>query len=125
MEDIDLDIVRAVRATIGNARLRLDANESWDMLQARRMFEKLQPFDIEFIEQPLPAPLGAAGLANLRAITRIPIAADQANYSPEDVFAVCASRAADVITLGLHETGGVRRRSPKPCDRGSDVDVAT
>ena len=108
-EDIDLDIVRAVRATIGNARLRLDANESWDMLQARRMFEKLQPFDIEFIEQPLPAPLGAAGLANLRAITRIPIAADQANYSPEDVFAVCASRAADVITLGLHETGGVQR----------------
>jgi muconate cycloisomerase len=108
-EELDLEIVRSVRAAIGNARLRLDANESWDMLTARRMFEKLQPFDIEFIEQPVPAPLGAEGLARLRAVTGIPIAADQANYSPEDVYDVCRSRAADVITLGPHETGGVVR----------------
>jgi muconate cycloisomerase len=108
-EQIDLDIVRAVRAAIGTARLRLDANESWDMLTARRMFEKLKPFDIEFIEQPVPAPLGAEGLARLRAVTDIPIAADQANYSPEDIYDVCRSRAADVITLGLHETCGVTR----------------
>ncbi len=108
-EQMDLDIVRAVREAIGDARLRLDANESWDMLTARRMFEKLQPFDIEFIEQPVPAPLGAEGLARLRAVTGIPIAADQANYSPEDIYDVCRSRAADVITLGLHETCGVTR----------------
>jgi muconate cycloisomerase len=108
-EELDLEIVRSVRAAIGNARLRLDANESWDMLTARRMFEKLKPFDIEFIEQPVPAPLGAEGLARLRAVTDIPIASDQANYSPEDVYEVCRSRAADVITLGLHETCGVVR----------------
>jgi L-alanine-DL-glutamate epimerase-like enolase superfamily enzyme len=108
-EELDLEIVRSVRAAIGSTRLRLDANESWDMLTARRMFEKLKPFDIEFIEQPVPAPLGAEGLARLRAVTGIPIAADQANYSPEDVYDVCRSRAADVITLGLHETCGVTR----------------
>jgi L-alanine-DL-glutamate epimerase-like enolase superfamily enzyme len=108
-EQIDLDIVRAVRAAIGTARLRLDANESWDMLTGRRMFEKLKPFDIEFIEQPVPAPLGAEGLARLRAVTDIPIAADQASYSPEDIYDVCRSRAAEIITLGLHETCGVTR----------------
>jgi len=108
-EQIDIDITRAVRAAIGGARLRLDANESWDMLTARRMFEKLKPFDVEFIEQPVPAPLGAEGLARLRAVTGIPIAADQANYSPEDIYDVCRSRAADIITLGLHETCGVVR----------------
>lgn len=108
-EKLDVEIVRSVRAAIGNARLRLDANESWDMLTARRMFEKLKPFDIEFIEQPVPAPLGAEGLARLRAVTGIPIAADQAVFSPDEVYEVCRSRAADVITLGLHETGGVVR----------------
>jgi len=107
--DLDVEIVRAVREAAGDARLRLDANESWDMLTARRMFERLKPFDIEFIEQPVPAPGGAEALARLRAVTDIPIAADQANYSPEDVYVVCRARAADVITLGLHETGGVVR----------------
>jgi len=108
-EQLDLDIVQSVRAAIGDKRLRLDANESWDMLTARRMFGKLKPFNIEFIEQPLPARTGSEALARLRAVTDIPIAADQTVYSPDDVYDICRSRAADVIVLGLHETCGVVR----------------
>src|SRR5262249_11714568 len=47
-EALDLEIVRTVRKAIGNARLRLDANEVWDGMEARRMFEKLKPYDPEF-----------------------------------------------------------------------------
>jgi L-alanine-DL-glutamate epimerase-like enolase superfamily enzyme len=90
-------------------RLRLDANEVWDMLTARRMFEKLRPFDPEFIEQPVPARAGAEALARLRAVTAIPIAADQTVYSADDVYDICRNRSADVIVLGLHETCGVVR----------------
>ena len=108
--DLDIAIVSAVRKVIGNrARLRLDANEAWDMLTARRMFEKLRPFDLEFIEQPVPGRLGSEGLSKLRAVTATPIAADQSAYSADDIFELCRNRAADVIVLGLHETCGVVR----------------
>jgi len=108
-EALDLEIVRTVRKAIGNARLRLDANEVWDGMEARRMFEKLKPYDPEFIEQPVPGPGGAEILARLRAVTDIPIAADQSVYTPEEVYDICRNRSADVIVLGLHETCGVVR----------------
>lgn len=108
--ELDVDIVGAIRKKIGSkVRLRLDANEAWDMLTARRMFEALEPFDPEFIEQPVPAPTGPEGLARLRAVTKTPIAADQTVYSPEDVYDICRNRSADVIILGMHETCGVVR----------------
>ena len=108
-EALDLDIVCSVRKAVGQTRLRLDANEVWDIMTARRMFEKLKPFDPEFIEQPVPGAGGAEALARLRAGVDIPIAADQSVYTPEDVYDICRNRAADVIVLGLHETCGVVR----------------
>ena len=109
-EALDLEVARQVRAAIGSdIRMRLDANEAWDEWEARRMFEKLKPFDPEFIEQPTPGAGGAERLARLRAVTDIPIAADQSAFSPEEVYDICRSRAADVIVLGLHETCGVVR----------------
>jgi L-alanine-DL-glutamate epimerase-like enolase superfamily enzyme len=108
-DELDVEIIGAVRKAIGDRRLRLDANEAWDMLRARRMFERLKPFDPEFIEQPVPGRTGAEGLARLRAVTDIPLAADQTIYSPEDVYDICRHRSADVIVMGLHETCGVVR----------------
>ena len=108
--ELDVAIVSAIRQAVGKAaRLRLDANEVWDQLMARRMFEKLKVFDIEFIEQPIPGRTGSEGLARLRAVTDIPIAADQTVYSADDAHDICRNRAADVIVLGLHETCGVVR----------------
>ena len=109
-DELDVAIVSEVRKAVGGkVRLRLDANEAWDMLTARRMFEKLKPFDPEFIEQPIPGRTGSEGLSRLRAVTGIPIAADQTAYSADDIFELCRNRAADVIVLGLHETCGVVR----------------
>jgi muconate cycloisomerase len=108
-EALDLEIASSVRKAVGQARLRLDANEVWDVMTARRMFQKLKPFDPEFIEQPLPGVGGAEPLAALRAVVDIPIAADQSVYTPEDVYDICRNHAADVIVLGLHETCGVVR----------------
>jgi len=108
--ELDIAICAEVRKAVGGrVRLRLDANEVWDMLTARRMFEALKPYDPEFIEQPIPGRTGAEGLSALRAATNIPIAADQSAYSADEIFALCRNRAADVIVLGLHETCGVTR----------------
>lgn len=105
---LDYEIVRAVRAAIGDRRLRLDANEAWDVLTARRMIRRLAEFDVEFLEQPTPSESFMA-LKAVHAHSAIPIAADQIAYAPEDVFALCRDQAADLIVLGLHEAGSVAR----------------
>ena len=102
----DLANVAAVRKAIGERRLRLDANEAWDMLTARRMIRQLAPFAPEFIEQPTSSD-SIAALAQLRASTDVPLGADQTVHTPSDVYEICRQRAGDVIVLGLHEVGGL------------------
>ena len=105
-EDLDLEIVAAVREGIGDRRLRLDANENWDTLTAIRMINRIAPFKPEFIEQPTPSH-SIEALAHVKASVDVPVAADQSVYTIADVYEVCRQRAADVIVLGLHETGGL------------------
>lgn len=107
-ESLDLAITKQVRAAIGDRRLRLDANEAWDPLTALRMIRKLAAFDIEFVEQPTTSE-SLSALAQVKAASPVAIAADQLVFTPANVFDVCRQQAADVIVLGLHETGGIAR----------------
>ena len=105
----DLAIVEQTRAAIGpNKRLRLDPNEHWDPLTAARLLPKVAAYDIEFVEQPCDCE-SLAALAQIRANSPIAIAADQSVFTPYDVYAACRAQAADLIVLGLHETGGLTR----------------
>ena len=70
------------------------------------MIDQLKGFDLEFLEQPSIAESPAA-LARLRLVSPVPIAADQMVSTPQQVFEVCRHEAADVIVLGIHETGGL------------------
>ena len=106
-EATDLAIVKAVRAEIGDARLRLDANEAWDPYQAVRMCRKLEDFDIDFIEQPTPC-WSIDALAHVRQSVGIPIVADQAAFTLYDVYEICRRRAADMICIGPREIGGIQ-----------------
>lgn len=108
-EALDLAIVELTRKAIGQQkRLRLDPNEKWNPLTAKRMMQKLQVFDIEFVEQPTDCE-SLTALAQVRATSPIAIAADQRAFTPYDVFDICREKAADLIVLGLHETGGIAR----------------
>ena len=104
--DLDVEIAGQVRAAIGSRRLRLDANEAWDVLTAVDMIRRLTPFEPEFIEQPVSS-LNLEALVQVRNAVDIPLAADQVNFTPGDVYQTCVRKAADVIVLGLHETGGL------------------
>ena len=106
---LDLETVQAVRDAIGPAlRLRVDANEKWSPVRARRMIAEMAKYGVEMVEQPTPAD-SLAALASVRAASPVAIGADQVNFSPEDVAATLRADAADLIVLGLHETGGITR----------------
>lgn len=106
---LDLDIAKQVRAAIGpDKRLRMDPNEHWSPVRAKRMIQKMSEFDVEFIEQPTTCE-SVSALAQVRQNSPIAIAADQLVFTPYDAFDVCREQAADLIVLGLHETGGLTR----------------
>ncbi len=106
-EAADLANAAAVREAIGpRCRLRLDANEAWDVLTAVRMIGLLRRFDPEFIEQPTPNH-SVEALRQVKESVDVPISADQCVLTPADVYEVCRRRAADLIVLGPHETGGL------------------
>ncbi len=108
---LDLEITDKVRAAIGpEKRLRMDPNEHWSPVRAARMIRKMSRFDVEFIEQPTNCE-SISALAQVRANSSIAIAADQLVFTPYDAFDVCREKAADLIVLGLHETGGLLRFS--------------
>jgi len=105
-EERDMSNVGAVRQVIGDRRLRLDANEAWDVATAIRMINRLARFEPAFIEQPTPSH-SIPALKQVKDAVDVPIAADQCVFTLADVYAVCRQQAADVIVLSPHETGGL------------------
>ena len=106
-ESADLAQVAAVREAIGaRARLRVDANEAWTASEAIRIIKTLEPFDLEFVEQPV-------ALHDLEAMRRVrdgvdvPIAADQSAWLETDILEVIRRGAADIIMTGPHRVGGL------------------
>lgn len=108
-EDSDIDLVRAVREAAGpKIRIRADVNGAWTIGTAKRQLRKLEPFDLEYIEQPLPLE-DLPGHALLRKQTCVPIALDESAYTLQDVIAIIRHEAADVILLDAHEAGGIHQ----------------
>lgn len=106
-DERDLAAVAQVRAAVGNRmRLRLDVNEMWTPATAVRMLRKLTPYDLEFVEQPLPAD-NVTGMAWLRRNSSVPIAADQSAWTAPRILDIIRNEAADVIVTDPHEEGGL------------------
>lgn len=106
LED-DVRRVAALRAACPDASLRLDANGAWDEGGAVRAFEALAPFDVELLEQPVPA-ADVDALARLREHSPFPLAADEALSIEGAVERILASRAAAILVLKPALLGGIR-----------------
>ena len=105
-EVADLRNTAAVREAIGDRRLRLDPNCAWSVAEAIHMIARLNEFEPDWIEQPTPL-MSIAALRQVKESVGVPIAADQAVFTPADVYEICRQRAADVIVLSPHEAGGL------------------
>ena len=101
--DHDLDIVRAIREAT-DATLRVDANAAWTPKQAIRVIRELQPYNIEFVEQPLP-PTDIEGLRFVREHVALPIIADESCVTETDIPGLVG--AVDGINIKLMKCGGI------------------
>ena len=105
--DDDLTRVRAAREVLGARRLRLDANGAWDVEEAVRALRALAPYEIEYVEQPIP-PGRPALLARVRRSAPVPIAADEDAHSVEAARALLEAGSADVVVVKPAVAGGIR-----------------
>lgn len=98
----DLTRVEAVRESAPNARLLIDANESWTADHYRQVVPALAKLDVELIEQPFPA--DADG--NLETLDRlIPVCADESCHTSADLPRL--KNRYDVVNIKLDKTGGL------------------
>jgi L-alanine-DL-glutamate epimerase-like enolase superfamily enzyme len=105
----DVDCVRAVREAAGaEPLLRADANEAWDVPTAIDQIRRLEPFDLDWVEQPVSSD-DLEALAQVRRAVTTKIAADQAVYTTGELKRLLMLEGADVVVIGHHETGGLWR----------------
>src|SRR5690606_36161464 len=103
----DVERVKAIREAVGpDVKLRLDANQGWDFTQAVQALKGIEPFDVEFCEQPMHTDWDAY-LPRLRAETRIPIMADESCYNHQDARRLIDAEACDSINIKFSKSGGI------------------
>ncbi|MCL9812627.1 dipeptide epimerase [Natranaeroarchaeum aerophilus] len=101
----DEEIVRTIREAAPDATIRVDANEAWPPKEAVRTIDRIADYDIEFVEQPVPAE-NPEGLRYVYEHSPIPIAADESLETVVDVPQI-ADRC-DIAVLKLMKCGGLR-----------------
>ncbi|NML46185.1 mandelate racemase/muconate lactonizing enzyme family protein [Ramlibacter sp. G-1-2-2] len=102
----DVQRVAAVREAIGpGVRLMVDCNQGLDLERAVQLAAALRPYDIAWIEEPLPFH-DVAGHAELRRRIDIPIATGENLYLPQEFEAFLAQGAVDVLMPDLQRCGG-------------------
>jgi len=102
--DGDLDLARRLKLELPDVTFRYDANEGWDRERAAAALAVLEDLDAELVEQPLPA-ADAEGMAWLKDRTHIPLLADEAVLTLDDLDAV--GDAYDGVVVKLAKAGGI------------------
>ena len=104
----DIRMTRAVQRAVGaQIRLEIDPNQAWHGKAALAVDAALQECQLECIEQPC----AWWDLESLQQITQrahAPVAADESVLNAADAMRVVRARAADIITLKLAKSGGLR-----------------
>lgn len=107
--EFDVVRVRSVREEVGpNIKLRVDGNGVFSVPEALALIRRLEPFDLEHVEQPVPG-WNIDGMAEIRAKTGVSLMADEAVHTLHDAMRVVKAGAADAVKIKIAKNGGLRR----------------
>lgn len=103
--DDDAARLAAVRAARPDARLYIDANAAWSAKEALQRLNRLLPYGLEMVEQPVPRH-DIAGLGHVQAHIDVPVVADESVQTVTDVERLAAA-GVQGINLKLMKVGGL------------------
>lgn len=101
----DAQQVEAVRKGLGDqVKIRIDANASWSLEDAEKILDVMEPLGIELAEQPVE---GLAAMSALRALTSIPLVADESVFDEATAEEAAGMVACDAVTVKLSKIGSL------------------
>ena len=103
--DDDVARLAAIREARPDARLRVDANAAWAPEEAVERLRRLEPYELEMVEQPV-ARDDITGMGYVQAHTQVPVVADESVQTLGDVEQLAAAGVRG-INLKLMKVGGL------------------
>ncbi|MBI9082303.1 MAG: mandelate racemase/muconate lactonizing enzyme family protein [Desulfobacterales bacterium] len=103
----DMDIVGRVREELGeDVRLRVDYNQAYNPDEAVRAIRAIEPFGIDFAEQPVAAS-NYPGMVHVQQHVAIPVMAHEGCFSLQDIVTLVKLGGIHAIGLNGERPGGV------------------
>lgn len=100
------EMVRGVREAGPAFDICVEAHGKWNMASAGRMIKMLEPFDIFFLEEPVP-PEDVDAMAALQRSTTIPISTGEGLQSHWNYRELLQKQAARIIQPDAARAGGI------------------
>lgn len=124
--DIDTDVERvaAVHEAAPEAVLKVDANQGWTPTESERFVSQLEALGVSLalLEQPV-AKDDVRGLARVRDSVPVPVAADEAVFTPADATRVVREDAADVLNVKLGKSGPLNAAAIADIAAGASLEL--
>ncbi len=103
----DIARIAAIRAAIGyNTTLRIDANQGWSFEDAVLALQALEPYQIEFCEQPMHR-CDDYRLTALQQQVSIPIMADESVFTSDELKQFGTADGFASVNIKLAKSGGI------------------
>ena len=103
----DVKIVSSVRDAFGpEIRLRVDYNQAYTPIEAVRAIKAIEPFGIDFAEQPVAA-ANYNGMVYVQERVGIPVMAHEGCFSLQDITSLYKMGGIHVVGLNSERPGGV------------------
>lgn len=86
----------------------VDPNEGWTVSETIRAVGELAPHRLDYLEQPVKRQNIAGMAAVRRALSGVPLMADEGVMTLGDAYALAKAEAVDVFCVKLYKMGGLR-----------------
>lgn len=101
------EIVATVRDAVGHdIKLAADAYMGWNVRYAKKMLDRLEKYDLEWVEEPV-IPDDIEGYADVRASTDIPISGGEHEFTRWGHKELLERGAVDILQPDVHRCGGL------------------
>ncbi|CDZ75570.1 L-Ala-DL-Glu_epimerase [Peptoniphilus sp. ING2-D1G] len=103
----DLEAIAKIREAVGDdISLRLDANQGYSKKQAINVMKKMEKYNVDEIEQPLPY-WDFAGMKFVKDHITQEVMMDESVHSPVDALRAVKEEATDIVNIKLMKAGGL------------------